>query len=452
MKKALVYLVILAVVLPMMVSASAEDIEFSCFLKYMPGITVINGTEYVIVTEKFTHYKSIYNTTGELIANFPFQNITYNNYGLFTAYNEDGLNNRALVSINGKQITEPKYGAFNVYSKNWVMAYVLVPATEEAYQYKRGKEFYNIESYELFYLSDEHNQTEPLAVFEADKLITAEIHGDYIAIMDSSETITLYDNTFKAYDFSMEKVSSPVYVIKDFTIVNSVTGELVLDGFTSVKEQKTNSGLWLLVTRTNFEGLGLSGIIDLQGQEIMPVEYLVNKVSSDQYVIVTNTDKLNGLYSIQKKKMIVPCEFNNIMVGKVSTDNYVHNGYVVVENGDLRGYYDIANQCVSCEVKYDRNTVTTIGCSTFWKVDEGVYMLAAADGVETEVHVDEISDKTRGNGYLLVAKKNGMYGLIDWHGKEILSFKHKWAITITDDSKAIIRTSTGLRIDQIIQK
>jgi hypothetical protein len=77
-------------------------------------------------------------------------------------------------------------------------------------------------------------------------------------------------------------------------------------------------------------------------------------------------------------------------------------------------------------------------------------MLAAADGVETEVHVDEIYKKSRGNGYLLVAKKGKYYGLIDWHGNEILPFEHSKIITVTDDARAVIRTSTGMQMDRIL--
>ena len=104
---------------------------------------------------------------------------------------------------------------------------------------------------------------------------------------------------------------------------------------------------------------------------------------------------------------------------------------------------------MSCEIKYNTKEVTTLGCVTYWKVEDGVYMLAAADGVETEVHVDSIYSKNRGDGHVLVAQKDGWYGLIDWHGNEVLPFEHKWVISETDDSKAVIRTSTGLQIDLI---
>ncbi len=432
--------------------AVADGIELTARLEYMPAVTAVNGTNYVIVTEKFTRANSVYTTAGEKLASFPFANLSYSKFDCFTAYNEAGVNNRALVHLNGAQITEPIYGAFTVYSDRWALAYMLTPATEEQYTYKRGKEFFDIERYELYYLGDEPASATPIASLLPDQFSAAAAHGDYIAIQDGQEQITLYDKEFKACDLSMEKLTTPVYGVQEYAIVNQVTGDMVKDGFTAVTEQAVNAGLWLIGTRYNFKGQKVSGIIDTAGNELMPVEYFISK-ASDGYVVVTDdTKKLKGLYSLKEQKQIVPCEYNNIMVGKVSTDNYVHNGYVGVENGDLRGYYDVAAGRLSCEIKYDRNAVTTIGCSTFWKVDEGVYMIAAADGVETEVHVDEISAKTRGDGYLLVAQRGGMYGVIDWHGNEVLPFEHNKNIIITDDSQALIRTSTGLSLEQIVRK
>ena len=446
--KKLISLLMVLVLAMSLTGAVAEGLNLDMWAQYQVNIKQLNNTNYVIVTEKFTHYQSIYTSTGELVATFPYTNLTYSNYGLFTAYNEDDVNSRALVQLSGAEITDPAYGAFVTYNAHWAVGYVLEPATEENNNYKRGKDFFNIVRYDVYYISDTPAKTEPIAQLTPEQFKSADVHGDYIAIMDVDEKVTLYDKTFKAYDLAMDKPGTAVYGVVDYAIIDKATGDIVLDGFTAVKEQKMSDGLWLIGTRYNFKGQQISGIIDLEGKEIMPVDYFITTVT-DKYVVITNPDKLKGLYSLETGKIIVPCEFNNIMVGKVSTDNYVHNGYVAVENGDLRGYYDVNAGKLSCEVKYDRTAVTTIGCSTFWQVEEGVYMLVAADGVETEVHVDEISKNTRGNGHLLVAKKDGMFGVIDWHGNVVLPFEHNKQIIITDDSQALIRTSTGMQIDRL---
>ena len=429
----------------------APAVQLVPVLSFMPKLTVVAGTNYIISTEKSTHYQSVLNTAGDKLATFPFTSLSYSNYNFFTAWSEDGINTRALVHLNGAQVTEPTYGAFTVYNKNWVLAYVLNPADEETSTYKRGKEFFTIDHYDLYYVEDDAASTTPIGTLQPDAFKSAAVHGDFIAIMNQADQVALYDKTFQLLDYPMEKTSTPVYGVSEYAIVNRVTGEMVADGYTAVSERPVNVGLWLITTRFDFRGKKLYSVIDLQGNELMsPTEYVIGTMTN-HYAVVSGEDKLKGLYSIDEGRLIVPCEFFNIMIGKVSTDNYVHHGYVAVEDGDLRGYYDVAAGRLSCEIKYNRTEVTTVGCSTFWKVEDGLYMLAAADGVETEVHVDEILANNRGDGYWLVAKRDGLFGVIDWHGNEVLPFEHNKAITITDDSQAIIRTSTGMQLDRIVR-
>ena len=102
--------------------------------------------------------------------------------------------------------------------------------------------------------------------------------------------------------------------------------------------------------------------------------------------------------------------------------------------------------------------VLIVGFIAYGKATEKIFApddrktpaVAAADGVETIVEVTSIYAKGRGDGHLLVAKKDGYYGVIDWHGNVILPFEHKNLITITDDGKALIRSSTGYELDAII--
>ena len=103
----------------------------------------------------------------------------------------------------------------------------------------------------------------PIASLTPTQFKSADVHGDYIAIMNADEKTTLYDYNFKEYDYVMEKPGTPIYGVVDYSIINKVTGDVVLDGFTGAKEQKISKGLWLIGTRYNFKGQQISGIIDL---------------------------------------------------------------------------------------------------------------------------------------------------------------------------------------------
>ncbi len=452
MKKLLALLLALVLCLGAMTVLAEDEVKFEPALEFMIGLSPVNGTSYVTATEKYTYYKSVYTTEGELLAVFPYTDIAYCDQQFFAVFNSDDPNARALVSVDGKQLTEAVYRDFTVFSDRWFAGLVLEPVAEgEEGNYKIGKEQFNIARRDLYFVDRNSGDARLVYTFKDNEFVSAAAHDDFIAVLNSAEEIKLYDSNFRACNYEMAKISSTIYGVKDFAVINLVSGDIVADGYVSLKEQFVNGKGYIIGTRYDYTGKKVSGVIDTDGNELMPAAYTVNTVANG-YVVLTDESGLKGLYSVKEGRQILPCEFSAIMASKVSTDAYVHNGYVAVENGDLRGYYDIEAGELTCDYKYDKTKVTTVGCTTFWQTDEGEYTLAAADGVETDVYLDSIETKlTRGNGYLLVAKRDGKYGVIDWHGNVILPFEHSKAISITDDSKAIIRNGTGFELDLIVR-
>lgn len=430
------------------VAPQALDVTFEPVLEYMPGIASVSATGYVIVTGK-ENQKAVFNTAGEQLSPYRYPNLSYLSRDYFVGFDEAGDNTRALVNVTGETLTDAAYGGFKAFSRKWVVGYVVSPTEKENSQYTRGKEYFLIDRYDLFYLDGSLTLARPVASLTPDQFAAAGAHGDFIAIQDGEGQITLHGRDFASYELPMKKVTSPIFGVDEYyDVVNLATGEPVTGGFVSVTEISTAQGLMFVGSRYDFTGKKISIIMDEAGQELAELDYTVSSISGD-YAVITDKSKNKGLYSLSEGRVIVPCAYKNIMTSKVSTDPYVHNGYVAVEEGNMRGYVDVRTGELSCEMKYNRKEVTTVGCSTFWKVEDGLYMLAAADGVETEVHVDSIYAKTQGNGYLLIAQKDGFYGLIDWHGQEVLPFIHSKLITLTADSAALLRTSTGMELDRI---
>lgn len=448
MLKKLIALGLLAVLLAAPLSCLGETFRIEQLMAYQSGISAVSGQPYVLITDKRGTQKAVFSTDGTQLTDYLHNAIGFLAYDYFTVCDETGINNRALMYISGAEIIPPEYGAFKAVDKHWVLGYVLNEDAESAYTYTRSKTVYGIERLDLFFVTDPAEGARLVASLAPEAYSSAASHGAYIAIQDRNDAITLYDQSFQAYDYPMAKVSTPVYGVEAYEVINKATGEAMMEGYVSVKELMMNGEMALIVGRYNFKGEMVYTVIDLDGKEIMPMDFSIESVSGD-YAIVTQ-NKLKGLYSISRQELIVPCEYNNIMASSVSVDKYVFNGYVAVEKGNQRGYFDTRTGTLSCDIKYNRKSVTTIGCSTYWKNEDGTYTLAAADGVETVVAVNSIYAKTRGDGHLLVASKDGFYGVIDWHGNEILPFEHKNLITITDDAKALIRSSTGYELDAIV--
>ena len=448
MLKKLIALGLLAILLAAPLTCLGETITVEPLVSYRSSITAVSGKPYVLITDKSSSLKAVFSTDGTQLTDYSFANPAYLAYDLFTVYEEAGLNNRALVHVSGAEVIPAEYGAYTYAGKNWILGYVLGEATEDGLTYTRGKETFGIERLDLFYVEDPEAGAHFVGSLAPEAYSSASSHGAYIAIQDQNGTITLYDQSLQAYDYPMEKTTTSVFTVEAYEVVNKATGEVIAEGYVSAKELMMNGEMTLIVGRYNFKGEMVYSVIDLDGNEIMPMDFSIEAVSGDYAVVSKN--KLKGLYSISQQELIVPIEYKNIMTSSVTVGKYVFNGYVAVENGNLRGYYDTRTGELSCEMKYNRKSVTTIGCSTFWKNEDGTYTLVAADGVETIVEVTSIYAKGRGDGHLLVAKKDGYYGVIDWHGNVILPFEHKNLITITDDGTALIRSSTGYELDAIV--
>ena len=104
MKKIIALVIMLALALNI-TGAFSEGLNLDMWAQYQVSIKQINNTNYVNITEKFTHYQSIYTTTGDLVATFPYTNLTDMKYGFFMVYNEEDVKPDE-VTISPKIIEE----------------------------------------------------------------------------------------------------------------------------------------------------------------------------------------------------------------------------------------------------------------------------------------------------------------------------------------------------------
>ena len=101
----------------------------------------------------------------------------------------------------------------------------------------------------------------------------------------------------------------------------------------------------------------------------------------------------------------------------------MYNGYVCVEKDGKVGFVDTDGQ-VTCELKYGAAGVTQHGCTlTVTDLDGSIYIVAA-DGTQTQTDFDEVDEYSGGDGSLLIVSKNDAYGLVDWHGNEVLPLEY----------------------------
>ncbi|MBR3019299.1 MAG: hypothetical protein IKH57_19830 [Clostridia bacterium] len=444
----------IVLILALLTAGAAAEVTLNTVFQYMPVIQTVSGTSYVIVESKKDNTRGLYTTDGQEIIPCTTVYLDYLSNDFFNAYNEkDSIDARALWTGDGRMVTEAKYGAFKIFNNHWVAAFVVNPepqAEKEFQDVRIGSSSYKYEQIDLFYVTDE--QTEgiaPLATLDRDAYSGASIHGDYIAITNRENAISVYDSHFQPITVELSANNKPLYKVDKYQIISLIDKKMLGDGYTEVAEVNLSDRMLVKGTRVALNGTKLSSLMNPDGTVVLPADYAIIDVT-DRYALVADLEGQQGLYDLNEGRFIVPCAYTAIVSSKTDADKYVHNGYVCVEKDERLGFYDTVNDMESCAPKYSKYAVTNIGCSLIFTSIEGYLTIVAGDGEVNVVDADVIV-ATRGNGYLLEAKKGASFGLVDWHGNLILPMYHYKEITVTDDSNAIIRTSTGLQLDQIIR-
>ena len=440
-----------ALILMLAAASAMAEVNLSMVFQYMPSITSVPGTNCVLVESKQDNSLGLYTTAGQSIIPFAYKNVDYLGNGFFSAYDDkDAVDGKTLWTIDGRMIGKQEYGGFNVFSKRWVAAFVVSPEAQsdrKLQDIKVGSKSYQYQRIDLYYVTDEAASVEPVACLDRDAYADAFIHGEYIAITNREKRVSVYDSSFQPVSVELSAAKNPMYKIDKYQLISLLTKSVLGDGYSEVAEANLSDRMLIRATRIALDGTKLTGLMNPDGSVVFPADFELVDLT-DKYAVVADLDKNQGLFSLEEGRLIVPCAYSAVVPCDTDLDKYVHNGYVCVEKDGKLGFYDVANDVQSCETKYSKRAVTNIGCSLFFTTLEGDLTVVAGDGEVNTVDADTIL-ATRGDGYLLEAQKGASFGLIDWHGNIVVPINHYKEITVTDDSQAMIRTSTGLQLDTV---
>ena len=444
--------ILCAMLILMLIAASAAaEVKLNNVFQFKTLIQQVPGTNRLVIESKQDNLRGLFATSGEEIIPCKYAFIDYLSNGFFNAYNnKEAVDDKALWTIDGRMISQAKYGSFKVFNNHWVAGFVINPqeVAEPDRDIKIGTKYYQYERIDIFYVTDDAaDNLEPVASLERDAYADAVIHGEYIAITDREQAVHVYDSSFQPVSVELTAAKKPLYEIKNYQLIDLLDKRVLGDGYTDIAEVNLSDRMLVKATRVALDSTKLVCLMTTDGTVILPPEYEIIDLT-DHYIVVADPEKQQGIYSLDEGRMIVPCAYTAIVSSKTDVDKYVHNGYVCVEKDGKLGFYDVVNDVESCAPKYSKYAVTNIGCCLVYTTVEGDLTIVAADGTVTTVDADEVLP-TRGNGFLLEVKKGASFGLIDWHGGIVVPANHYKDIIVTDDTQAIIRTSTGLQLDTV---
>ena len=356
--------------------------------------------------------------TGAVLIEPKYERFSHVANGYFQIRDDSGeLNNEALVDVHGNQLTPFQYADFKVMDQNWVLAIKLTPTTSELYDYSGSKGTnYLIYAVDVY---DFSRGTQMVGTLKREQYKRAKILvGKYLLVSDRNDQVQLYDENLQPIDSGYKDLySDELYITKvgfEDCVVSRITGETVTKGISRVYQIGYSDYFWV-------KGESKWGLMDRTGKLLTDLDYDSDYSSNYGGYIAIKYYGKKGLMRLSDGQVVVPCKYDEILRNS-STGNYISNGYVAVVSDGKVGFVDLEGN-VTCEPKYAKTAVTLLGCTMFATDLDGSIVVIAADGKVTRDIAGLKEYSCSDDGYFLSAKSaEGKWGIIDWHGEEVVPY------------------------------
>ena len=324
---------------------------------------------------------------------------------------QEGINTTGAFNTDGEKVIDCVYGDIKVGNPNWMLGFVLKEADANQYDYESwfSDDYYLIDTIDVYHLTD--GQVTGSKSFARDNFLDYAVSGDYIKIEDRADNaVTMYDG--------------------DFNVAAEDLRSVYDDGDIKTTEY------------VSFRGDDLYGIMDRDGNVVVEPEYgYIGRIEGG-YAEVSKGEK-EGLVDLSGN-VIVPAEYDDVKINYCGPENsegrsFIAGGYVAVEKEEKIGFVDLSGN-VTMEPKYSEDILEVNGASALLKDLEGKVHILAADGTDTVLD-DEKSNiyaLNYGSGFLYrFEDPEGNYGVIDWHGKEVLPAQYR-GVSLSGDGTLLL--------------
>ena len=240
------------------------------------------------------------------------------------------------------------------------------------------------------------------------KMIINPIYDEMIIIPNNSKGLFIC-----TYDVDY---SSGTYKTK---VLNEKNQELLknYEKITPI-ENSDKKAIWYEDNILRFEKNGLYGLIDFSGKEIVPAEYdNIYALDGIQKSIVVEKEGIKGIVNSSLGTIVVNCEYNDIF--SLNIDN-ADNGYIVKKDekyGILSGTGKEILGCNYLEIKH------VTGNNMYVVKDEN--NLKIIDNNLNIIKEEGFDDVTEINGEYITIEVNGLKGVINKNGEEIIPVQYE---------------------------
>ena len=246
-------------------------------------------------------------------------------------------------------------------------------------------------------------------------------NGEMIEIPDKSKAVFICTYDVSNVDDSFK------------TKALNANNQEIFTGFDNVftlQNYDDNKNMWYESNVLKVQKEGKFGLINLDGNEILPCEYdSITTMKGIRNCLVVKSDAKTGIVNTSGK-IVVPVEYASVEV----IENNVDNGYVVKNSENKYGVIN-SNGDMVLECKYD--TIENIVDGNRYIVKEGnKWKLIDTEGNEyLEGKVDNVADMNNGD---VIAKQNKKFGILNIETDLKVPFEYD-SLTYLFDNKYVAK-------------
>lgn len=178
------------------------------------------------------------------------------------------------------------------------------------------------------------------------------------------------------------------------------------------------------------------GVIDKQGNEVIPCEYdgvSVQQIKGRGFADVRKNEK-KGVYDIRQKALIIPCIYDDIQSFSLKEQSFCN-----VTIGTLKGVYDTKQKREIIPCKYDEIRSFELKDMDFCRIEkDGLCGLVTKEGeIMVPCQFDEMEEGAlQSSDFCRIIKKD-RYGVLNRKGEEIIPCKYGYLTIETKENTKV---------------
>ncbi|MBQ4640419.1 MAG: WG repeat-containing protein [Clostridia bacterium] len=352
----------------------------------------------------------------------------------------DGVHNTGLIDGDGRVLVPAEYADIEVVSAKWQAGVKLVPssAEEKDYTYSNWstgeKKFFRIDTVDFYF---EGQKAGTLARADYSSSISA--YGNYICVTNTARERIFYNSKMEKSPYEAEYSGEydEVYKNRAYTYYHQGTGQQAfVPGCTLTADEVEQAYMY-----------EAGKILDLQGNVVATCkEYDIVRDFSGEYTLVRE-DKMYGLMDLQGNE-VIPLEYDELSNYE---DELLKYGYISAVKDGKFGFLD-AQGNVTCEFKYAKDAVSNRGTfATIKNLDGTIIVLSAAAGELPEHYADVTMPSYEGSLAFVAENEAGEYSVVDLYGNTLLPFSGDWRYINLGQDGTVAVVSLGSRQYKVYQ-